>query len=157
MDLALTLALGGDACSDLVTVRAEPGVFGPAGSGPTLSRTIGRLAGDVDKVLAAINTARTTARASVWAAAGTNAPDHTRNAAHSLVIDIDAALVTAHSEKELAAPSACPDRSTPGAWATASPASSSPPRDGPGSRGPSATAPNAGRRSTASMRPGSSG
>jgi len=66
LDLALTLALGGDACSDLATVRAEPGVFGPVASDPTLSRTIARLAGDVDKVLAAINTARATARASAW-------------------------------------------------------------------------------------------
>ncbi|MBU4213495.1 MAG: IS1380 family transposase [Actinobacteria bacterium] len=104
LDLALTLALGGDACSDLAAVRAEPTVFGPVASDPTLSRTIARLAGDVDKVLAAVNTARATARARVWATAGANAPDHARDAVHPLVIDLDATLVTAHSEKQNAAP-----------------------------------------------------
>ena len=104
IDLALTLALGGDACSDLAAVRAEPAVFGPVASDPTVSRTIARLAGDVDKVLAAINTARATVRARVWAGAGSNAPDHARDVAHPLVIDIDATLVTAHSEKQNAAP-----------------------------------------------------
>ena len=99
IDLAMTLALGGDTCSDLAVVRAEPAVFGPVASDPTVSRTIARLARDVDKVLAAINAARATARARVWAAAGANAPDHGRDAAHPLVIDIDATLVTAHSEK----------------------------------------------------------
>jgi len=104
MDLAVTLALGGDACSDLAAVRAEPAVFGPVASDPTVSRTLTRLAGDVDTVLPAINKARAAARARVWAAAGTHAPDHARDAAHPLVIDLDATLVTAHSEKEKAAP-----------------------------------------------------
>ena len=35
LDLALSLALGGDACSDLAVVRAEPALFGPVGSDPT--------------------------------------------------------------------------------------------------------------------------
>lgn len=104
LDLALTLALGGDACSDLAAVRGEPAVFGQVASDPTLSRTIARLAGDVDEVLAAINTARATARARVWVAAGANAPDRGRDAAHPLIIDLDATLVTAHSEKQNAAP-----------------------------------------------------
>ena len=104
IDLALTLALGGDTCSDLAAVRAEPAVFGPVASDPTASRTIARLAGDVDKVLTAINTARATARARVWAAAGANAPDHARDACSPLVIDLDATLVTAHSEKQNAGP-----------------------------------------------------
>jgi len=104
LDLALTLALGGDTCSDLAVVRGEPAVFGTVASDPTASRTIARLAGDVDKVLAAISTARAAGRARVWAAAGSNAPDHGRDVAHPLVIDIDATLVTAHSEKEKAAP-----------------------------------------------------
>ena len=96
LDLALTLALGGDTCSDLAVVRAEPAVFGPVASDPTASRAIARLAGDVDKVLPAIDRARAAARARVWAAAGVNAPDHARDVAHPLVVDIDATLVTAH-------------------------------------------------------------
>lgn len=104
LDLALTLALGGDTCSDLAVVRAEPALFGPVASDPTASRTIARLAGEADKVLAAINTARAAARARVCAAAGVNAPGHARTASDPLVIDLDATLVTAHSEKQHAAP-----------------------------------------------------
>ena len=98
------LALGGDTCSDLAVVRAEPAVFGPVASDPTASRTIARLAADVEKVLPAIDRARAGARARVWAAAGTSAPDHGVDARHPLVIDVDATLVTAHSEKENARP-----------------------------------------------------
>jgi len=97
LDLALTLALGGDTCSDLAVVRAEPAVFGPVASDPTLSRTITRLAGDVVKVLAAIDRARADARSRVWAAAGPHAPDHGVDARQPLVIDVDATLVTSHS------------------------------------------------------------
>ncbi|NYD86151.1 hypothetical protein BKA21_001700 [Cellulomonas oligotrophica] len=103
LDLALTLALGGDARSDLAVVRAEPAVFGPVASDPTVSRTIARLAGDVERVLAAISTARAAARARAWSAAGPHAPGHGRDAARPLVIGLDATLVTAHSEKQHAA------------------------------------------------------
>jgi len=96
LDLAITLALGGDTCSDLAVVRAEPAVFGPVASDPTLSRTIARLAGDVEKVLAAIDRARADARSHVWAAAATHAPDHDADARHPLVVDVDATLVTSH-------------------------------------------------------------
>ena len=104
LDLALTLALGGDTCSDLAVVRAEPAVFGTVASYPTLSRTIARLAGDADKVLAGIDRARAAARARVWAKAGQHAPDHGVDARRPLVVDVDATLVTAHSEKEQARP-----------------------------------------------------
>ena len=104
LDLALTLALGGDTCSDLAVVRAEPAVFGPVASDPTLSRTITRLAADADKVLAAIDRARAAARATVWAKAGQHAPDHGADARRPLVVDVDATLVTSHSEKEQARP-----------------------------------------------------
>jgi hypothetical protein len=104
LDLAITLALGGDTCSDLAVVRAEPAVFGPVASDPTLSRTIARLAADVDRVLPAIDRARATARARVWGAAGTHALDHGADARHPVVVDVDATLVTSHSEKENAKP-----------------------------------------------------
>ena len=94
----------GDTCSDLAVVRAEPAVFGPVASDPTLSRTLARLAADVEKVLPAIDRARAAARARVWAAAGTSAPDQGADAANPLVVDVDATLVTSHSEKENARP-----------------------------------------------------
>src|SRR5450756_2937742 len=90
LDLAITLALGGDTCSDLAVVRAEPAVFGPVASDPTLSRTIARLAADVEKVLPAIDRARADARSRVWAAAATHAPDHDADARRPVVVDVDA-------------------------------------------------------------------
>ena len=58
LDLAVMLALGGDALSDIATVRAEPGVYGAVASDSTVSRTITALAADPGRVLAAIDTAR---------------------------------------------------------------------------------------------------
>jgi hypothetical protein len=43
-------------------------------------------------------------RVRAWSLAGEHAPDHATSAARPLVIDVDATLVTAHSEKESAAP-----------------------------------------------------
>src|SRR5665647_1106014 len=80
---------------DLAITRAEPAIFGRVASDPTASRTIARLAADVDKVLPAIDRARAAARSRVWAAAGPHAPDH--DAGQPLVVDVDATLVTAHS------------------------------------------------------------
>jgi hypothetical protein len=79
-------------------------VFGAVASDPTVSRLIDRLAAEAPVALAAIASARATARAQAWALAGEHAPDHDASAASPLVIDVDATLVTAHSEKESAAP-----------------------------------------------------
>ena len=103
-DLAIALALGGDCLADIALLRAEPGVYGPVASDATVSRTIAALAADAGTVLAAIGTARAAARARAWALAGDRAPDHGTTAKAPLVIDVDATLVTAHSEKEQAAP-----------------------------------------------------
>jgi hypothetical protein len=73
-------------------------------SDPTVSRLVDALAADAPAALAAIAAARATARERAWSLAGNNAPDHQRSAATPLVIDVDATLVTAHSEKESAAP-----------------------------------------------------
>jgi hypothetical protein len=103
-DLAVTLALGGDCLADLALVRAEPGVYGLVASDPTVSRTIARLADDAPAALVAIAAARASARAKAWRLAGKGAPDHDITANQPLIIDVDATLVTAHSEKEGAAP-----------------------------------------------------
>ena len=104
LDLAVTLALGGDCLADVAVLRSEPGVFGSVASDPTVSRTIAALAVDAPAALAAIDTARAAARAQVWKRAGVHAPDHDTSAVAPLVIDLDATLVTAHSDKEAAAP-----------------------------------------------------
>jgi Transposase DDE domain group 1 len=103
-DLALSLALGGDCLADVALLRSEPGVYGPVASDPTVSRLIGVLAADVAAVVKAINTARAAARARVWALAGDRAPDHARSATDPLILDVDATLVTSHSDKQHAAP-----------------------------------------------------
>jgi hypothetical protein len=100
LDLAVTLALGGDCLADIATVRAAPAVFGPVASDATVSRTITGLAGDADRVLAALAKARALVRGRVWTAAGGHAP----NAAGTATVDLDATLVTAHSDKEGATP-----------------------------------------------------
>jgi len=104
LDLALSLALGGDCLADVAVLRAEPGVYGLVASDPTVSRTVAALAADASAALAAIDTARAAARARVWALAGKDAPDHATDAASPLVVDLDATLVTSHSEKEHARP-----------------------------------------------------
>ena len=104
VDLAVAVALGGDCLADVGLLRAEPGVFGMVASDPTVSRMITALAADTPKVLAAIGSARAAARATAWNRAGEHAPDHLIDADHPLVIDLDATLLDAHSEKEHAAP-----------------------------------------------------
>ena len=85
-------------------LRAEPGLFGPVASDPTVSRTIDRMAADPTAALRAIHTARAQARAAAWRQAGDHAPNHEIDGGAPLVIDVDATLITAHSEKEGAAP-----------------------------------------------------
>ena len=104
LDLAVALAVGGDCLADIAILRAEPDVYGRVASDPTVSRTIDRLARDAPRALAAINTARAAARARVWELAGRHAPDHQIDAGAPLIVDVDATLVTAHSDKQGAAP-----------------------------------------------------
>src|SRR4051812_27313934 len=104
LDQAVSLAIGGDCLADLAQLRSAPEVFGPVASDPTVSRLIDTLAADAPAALAAIAAARAAARARAWSLAGEHAPDHHTDAASPLVIDVDATLVTAHSEKECAAP-----------------------------------------------------
>jgi len=73
-------------------------------SDPTVSRTIDTLARDADRVLAAIDAARAAARARAWRLAGRDAPDYGADAERPLIVDIDATLVEAHSDKQGAAP-----------------------------------------------------
>ena len=65
-----------------------------------MSRLIDTLAADAPAALAAINTARAAVQGRVWNLAGTDAPDHQATASDPLIIDLDATLITAHSEKD---------------------------------------------------------
>jgi hypothetical protein len=103
-DLALMLAIGGDCLADIAALRTEPELFGLVALDPTVSRLIDTLARDADKALAAINAVRATIRAAVWRKAGEHAPDHDISPQTLLIVDLDATLLTAHSDKENAAP-----------------------------------------------------
>jgi len=103
-DVAVALALGGDCLADAAIIRAEEGLFGAVASDATVSRTISALAKDAERVLAAVAAARKAARAQAWAMAGDDAPNHAVSVDDPLIVDLDATLVTAHSEKEQAAP-----------------------------------------------------
>jgi hypothetical protein len=104
LDLAVSLAIGGDCLADIAQLRSAPQLFGPVASDPTVSRVVDTLAADAPAALAAIAAARSAARARAWSLAGRHAPDHNTDASRPLVIDVDATLVTAHSEKEQATP-----------------------------------------------------
>lgn len=102
-DLALSLALGGDCLADLGMLRSEPGVYGHVASEATVSRTVTTLAEDADAAIRAISRARASARERACVMAADGAPGHGATAADPLVVDLDATIVVAHSEKEQAA------------------------------------------------------
>jgi Transposase DDE domain group 1 len=92
-DLAVMLADGGECVCDLGGQRDQEALFGPVASDSTAFRTVDRIAltpGSLD----ALRAAHARARARFWKLHGT--PTQLR-------IDVDATLITAHSEKEKAA------------------------------------------------------
>ncbi|WP_093803855.1 IS1380 family transposase [Streptomyces sp. Wb2n-11] len=99
LDVALAVALGGDCPADVAMLRAEPAVFGPVASDPTVSRLIDTLAASGEKALQAVRSARAEVRNRVWSLAGRNAPDTDGQ----VTVDLDGVLVIAHSDKEDAA------------------------------------------------------
>jgi hypothetical protein len=104
VDVATAVALGGDCLADVAAVRAQPVLFGPVASDPTVSRVFAALAADVDEVVAAIRGAHADARAAVWARRRPLAGTPGKRAGGQVVVDLDATLVTAHSDKEGAGP-----------------------------------------------------
>ena len=100
LDVALAFALGGDCLADVAMLRAEPAVFGPVASDPTVSRLIDTLAASGKNALRAIHAARAEVRRHVWRLADRKAPD----AGGTMTVDLDGVLVIAHSDKEDAAP-----------------------------------------------------
>ncbi|CBG67269.1 putative transposase [Streptomyces scabiei 87.22] len=100
LDLALAVAMGGDCLADIGMLRAEPAVFGPVASDPTVSRLIDTLAASGEKALQAVRSERAEVRQRAWRLAGRAAPD----AGGTVTVDLDGVLVIAHSDKEDAAP-----------------------------------------------------
>jgi hypothetical protein len=98
LDLAVAVALGGDCLADVALVRAQPELFGPVASDPTISRLIEVLAERPDEAIMAVRAARAQARGRVWSHRPPCAEEE------QTIIDLDATLVGAHSEKEQATP-----------------------------------------------------
>jgi hypothetical protein len=92
VDLAVMLADGGEAISDLGVLRDQPTLFGEVASVPTAWRALEAID---DTTLARIAVARAAARRAAWAAGADPG---------FYVIDLDGTLVNSHSEKEHAAP-----------------------------------------------------
>ncbi|MEO5899173.1 MAG: IS1380 family transposase [Ilumatobacteraceae bacterium] len=91
-DVAAMIAGGGTTISDLATLRDQPDLFGEVASTPTAWRTLEA----VDSAaVARIAVARAAARRRVWDAGADPG---------FYVIDFDATLITAHSDKAGAAP-----------------------------------------------------
>ena len=112
IDVATAVALGGDCLADVAAVRAQPDVFGSVASDPTVSRVFAVLAGDVDRAVTAIREVRARARAAVWARRRPLSGTPGNRMGGQVVVDLDATLVTAHSDKEGAEPTG----PTPGSW-----------------------------------------
>ena len=92
-DLAVMLADGGECVSDLGAVREQEALFGAVASDSTAFRMVEKIA-STPGLLEAVRAAHAKARARFWELHG--APER-------LTIDVDATLITAHSEKEKAA------------------------------------------------------
>ena len=102
LDIALTLATGGDCVADVATVRAQPQLYGQVASDPTISRVISRLATDVEAVSTAISAARAAARERVWSIARPLEGTAGSIDGGLVTVDLDATTVTAGSAKEQA-------------------------------------------------------
>ena len=106
VDLAVMLADGGEAISDLAVLRDQADLFGPVASDPTAWR----LLSDMDSaVLGRLRAARARARELAWAQriearGGLPAATAAGRPVPGLVLDLDASIVLCHSEKEAATP-----------------------------------------------------
>ncbi len=92
-DLAVMLGDGGDCVADLVALGDQQSLFGNVASASTAFRLVDRIADD-PVGLERLHAAHAQARAHVWELTG--APER-------LTIDLDATLISSHSEKEGAA------------------------------------------------------
>jgi hypothetical protein len=91
MDLAVSIADGGETISDLAVLRDQPDLFGAVASTPTAWRTLEAIDASV---LDAIAAARAAARAQAWAEGGDPG---------FYVLDFDGTLIGSHSDKQGAA------------------------------------------------------
>jgi hypothetical protein len=105
VDLAVMLADGGEAISDLGVLRDQPGLFGSVASTATAWRV---LDGVDESTLRVLRPARAVARERLWSQreeTGRGLPTASAGGRElpGLVVDLDATVVEVHSEKQSAA------------------------------------------------------
>ncbi|WP_104118390.1 IS1380 family transposase [Arthrobacter sp. B1805] len=100
--LAVMLAGGGEHVSDLDILRTGAGVFGQVASNATISRFFERTVTDPDVFNDGFATLTRELRSRAWEAARDRNPALKATALDPLIIDLDATLVTSHSDKEQA-------------------------------------------------------
>jgi hypothetical protein len=102
-DVAVMLADGGEAIADVDVLRHQSGVLGPVASPPTVWRALDEV---TPARLKKIATARARTRRHVWAQMPGGVPASRvagTDLGSTVVLDVDATIVVAHSEKEQAA------------------------------------------------------
>ncbi|GAB3543909.1 IS1380 family transposase [Arthrobacter tecti] len=100
--LAVMLAGGGEHVSDLDILRTSAGVFGNVASNATVSRFFERVVANPDVFGYGFATLTRELRSRAWDAAGERNPALKATVLEPLVIDLDATLVSSHSDKEQA-------------------------------------------------------
>lgn len=98
--LAVMLAGDGEHVSDLDVLRNSPGLFGRVPSNATVSRFVERAANQPEAFTYGFETLMRSMRSRMWETAGTRNPATLATRLDPLIIDLDATLVHAHSEKE---------------------------------------------------------
>ncbi len=103
-DVAVMLADGGEAIADIAVLRHQSLLLGSVASAPTVWRTLAELS---PARLAKIDKARAQVRRHVWSVLPDGVPASKvadADLGDVVVLDVDATIVVAHSEKEQAAP-----------------------------------------------------
>jgi Transposase DDE domain group 1 len=104
LDVAVMLADGGEAISDLAVLRGQEDLFGPVASKATVWRLLNRLDG---AAMHRMRAARAQAREVAWAQAAETGRTVSSSVAGytipGLVLDVDATIVVCHSDKQSAA------------------------------------------------------
>jgi hypothetical protein len=103
-DVAVMLADGGEAIADIAVLGHQCALLGPVASAPTVWRTLAELSA---ARLAKVDEARARVRRHVWSQLPGGVPASKvadTDLGDVVVLDVDATIVAAHSEKEAAAP-----------------------------------------------------
>jgi hypothetical protein len=103
-DVEVVLADGGEAIADIAVLGHQCALLGPVASAPTVWRTLAELSA---ARLAKVDEARARVRRHVWSQLPGGVPASKvadSDLGDVVVLDVDATIVVAHSEKEAAAP-----------------------------------------------------